>query len=82
MLKTAEALCRSCRTLALPLCSCGALGAKHSDMELLIFSNNLSKVSLTNVWWDNLGRLLWLEETDFLSKARVSNLPDIHFTKD
>lgn len=82
MLKTVEALCRSCRTMALPTCTCLEVGARHTATELLIFSDDLSKVSLTNVWWDSLGRLLWIEETDLLSKSVVSTLPDIHFIKD
>lgn len=82
MTKTFEAMCNQCGTLASPTCECGALATSHTTIGLNIYSNNLNNVSLTNVWKDLEGRIIWLEQTDLLSKARVSTVFDIHFTKE
>jgi len=82
MHKTTEALCRSCRTLASPTCECGILATLNSTTGLIIFSDDLTKVSLTNVWRNYEGRLLWLEETNLLAHAKVSPVLDIEITKD
>lgn len=82
MQKLSRVLCRSCRTLATPICECGLLATKQSDIALVVYSDDLSLVSFTNVWEDSYGILLWIEETDLLSKAKLSKISDIHFTKD
>ena len=82
MIKSHEALCRYCRTLASPVCDCKRVASKQSSVGLIIYTDDLSQVSLTNTWKTPEGKLVWLEETDLLNKARVSTVFDIHFTKD
>ena len=40
------------------------------------------EVSLTNVWRNPEGRVLWLEETNILAQAKVSQVFDIEITKE
>ncbi len=82
MTKSNEGLCRLCRSLALPVCDCGELATAHVEGALILYSNDLSLVSLTTAWTSPEGKLKWLEETDLLCKARVSAVHDIQLTKD
>ena len=82
MTKNVEAFCRKCGTLALPVCSCGEVAFKKTNIGLHIYSDDLSSVSLMNTWKDSEGKLVWLEETDVLAKAKLSKIFDIVPIKD
>ena len=82
MKSSLNALCRLCRTLADPICECGAIASATVSTGLVLFSDNLSQVSLTTVWRDHFDKIVWVSEGDLLAKARVSTIYDIQFTKD
>ncbi len=82
MQKSFEALCRVCRGLAGPVCECGRLATADSNVGLRIYSDDLSRVSLLNVWKDAQDLIVWVEETDLLAKGKLSEIEDIYFTKE
>lgn len=70
-------LCGLCRTLADPTCECLNVAAHSLDTTITIYCDDLSTISLTNVWKDDYGRVKWLEELGVLAKAKVTTVYDI-----